>query len=134
MQKDSFAKKILPLFFLFVIVNTVILIWQKQLQGIKIDALVVFYANLLLFAISVFGVAVHMKAYNKKNPNLVVRSVMSLMLLKFFVLAATVFIYLFVAGSNRSVYAVFVGMFLYIIYTILEVRIALKMNDQDGSN
>lgn len=64
------------------------------------------------------------------NPNAVIRGVMAGTFLKLFVLAAATLIYLFNAGEDRSVNAVFVGMGLYIIYTWLEVRISLRMNQK----
>ena len=67
------------------------------------------------------------KNIHNPNPNAVIRGVMAGMFLKLFGLAAAAVIYLFAAGSNRSVYAVFAGMGLYIIYTWLEVRISLQL-------
>ncbi len=129
-ETNSFGKRMLPLFFLFVIVNSIVLFFQQRLDGYKIDSFVVFTANCLLFILSVLTLAMHSRALNKTNPNVFIRSVMGATMIKMLVLASAAMIYLFMAGNNRSVYAVFASMLLYIIYMVLEIRIALKLNQK----
>jgi hypothetical protein len=129
-ETDSFAKKMLPLFFLFIIVNSIILVFQQRLESFKIDPFVVFTANCLLFVLSVLTLAMHVRALNKTNPNVFIRSVMGATMIKMLVLASSAMIYLFMEGKNRSVYGVFTSMLLYIIYMVLEIRIALKLNQK----
>ncbi len=131
MQQDtSFPRKILPLFLVFVIVNSAVLALQAQLNERKIDALVVFTSNCLLFALAVLTLLMFRRAMNNTNPNVFFRSVMGATMIKLLVLGSAALIYLFMAGHNRSVYAIFVGMFLYIVYTVIEIRIALKLNQK----
>ena len=129
-ENDSFAKKMLPLFFLFIIVNSVVLVFQQRLESFKIDPFVVFTANCLLFVLSVLTLAMHVRALNKTNPNVFIRSVMGATMIKMLVLASSAMIYLFMVGKNRSVYGVFTSVLLYIIYMVLEIRIALKLNQK----
>jgi cobalamin biosynthesis protein CobD/CbiB len=75
----------------------------------------------------------HEKAINQKNANAMVTSVMGATLLKLLVLASAAFIYLFLKKSANVTYTLFIVMFMYIIYTALEVRTALKMNDKNGN-
>jgi len=134
MQQPSFARKVLPLFFVFVVVNSFVLYFQQELNDKKIDALVVFTANCLLFVLSALSLAMHIQSMNKKSPNTSVRGIMAVTLIKLMVLGGAAMMYLVIAGSNRSLYAVFVGMFLYLVYTFLEVWIASKNNqDNNGS-
>lgn len=128
MQPPFFGRKIIPLFIVFIIVNSMVLYFQQKLEHLKIDPLVVFTANCLLFVLSTLSLAMHTKTADKKNPNAAIRSVMAVTFIKLMVLAASAIIYLLVAGEKRSVYGVFVGMLLYIIYTFLEVRIAIKQH------
>jgi len=134
MQK-SFSKKIIPLFALFVIVNALLLWYQKELPAYHIDVMVVFAANALLFILSVLSLMMHTKAIDKKNPNAAIRGVMGATVLKLFVLAAAALVYLFLSDKNRSLNAIFAGMILYVLYTFIEVRIASKTNqDSNGGN
>ena len=129
-QSPSFAKKVMPLFLLFIIINSAVLIFEQRLYYIKVDPFVVFTANCLLFVLSVLTLVLHIRAFNKSNPNVFVRSVMLSTMIKLFVLAAAALVYLFMAGSKRSVYGVFASMLLYIVYMFIEIRIALKLNQK----
>ena len=126
-QNDSFFKKIAPLFIFFILVNCSLLAMSNWLQNYNINADVVIAANCILFLISSINIAMQKKALENKNPNAVVRSVMGGTLLKLMVISFTILIYLFMAGSKRNSYGIFCGMILYLVYTVIEVRIATKM-------
>ena len=134
-MEKSFPKKIMPLFFLFVVVNAVLLWYQKSLPFYHIDVMVVFAANSLLFVLSVLSLMMHTKAIDKKNPNAAIRGVLGATVLTLCVLAAAALIYLFITDKSRSLNAIFIGMVLYVFYTFIEVRIASKTNqDSNGGN
>ena len=118
---------VLPLMIAFVIITVFSLGFRVALETGKVNVNVVLGANLILFLFSMFNIYFQSKNIHNPNPNAVIRGVMAGMFLKLFGLAAAAVIYLFAAGSNRSVYAVFAGMGLYIIYTWLEVRISLQL-------
>lgn len=132
-QQQSFSKKMLPLFFAFVLVNSLVLFYQKELDQNKIDALVVFTANGLLFILSVLSLAMHTKPVDKKNPHAAVRGIMLATLVKLMVLCISAIVYLLAAGDNRSIRAIIAGMILYVIYTFIEVRIASKPNQNNNA-
>jgi hypothetical protein len=132
-QQTPFPKKMLPLFFAFVLVNSIVLYYQKELEQQKVDALVVYAANGLLFILSVLSLAMHTRSIDKKNPNAAIRGVMAATLLKLLVLSIAALVYLFLAGNNRSLPAIFAGMILYVIYTFIEVRIASKPNQNNNA-
>ena len=94
----------------------------------QIDVWVVFAANCILFVISLLSLALHIQATHKKTPMASVSNVMLVTLMKLLVLGGAAILYLVLAGPGRSVYAVFVGMVLYLIYTFIEVSIAAKIN------
>ena len=118
---------VLPLMIAFVIITVFSLGFRVALETGKVNVNVVLGANLILFLFSMLNIYFQSKNIHNPNPNAVIRGVMAGMFLKLFGLAAAAVIYLFAAGSNRSVYAVFAGMGLYIIYTWLEVRISLQL-------
>ncbi|HEX3024073.1 MAG TPA: 7 transmembrane receptor [Chitinophagaceae bacterium] len=99
----------------------------------KIDPFVVFTANGLLFILSVLSLAMHIKPVDKKNPHAAVRGVMAATLLKLMVLGISAMVYLFAAGENRSIKAIFAGMILYVVYTFIEVSIASKHNQNNNA-
>lgn len=132
--KQSFVKKIMPLFVVFIIVNCAVLIFHSQLQKININADVVIGANCILFFISTLSIALHKNACDKKNPNAIVRTMMLASLFKLMIAAFSIVIYIFIAREKRNSYGVFCGLGLYIIYTFIEVRIAGKMRNENGKN
>lgn len=133
-SSNTFLKKALPFIYLFITLNTICLLFGKKLDAIKIDHLVVIGANILLFLISIITLTMHLKAVKNANPNVFSRSIMGGMIIKLFGLGAGLVIYLIQAGKNISVYAIFVSMFLYVLYTFLEVKIALQLNQKPNAN
>lgn len=94
----------------------------------KIDHTVLIYGNLLLFIITLIACYIYARALASDNAHAFVRSVMMVSFLKLMTIAISVFIYLIAAGESRSIYAVVVSMLFYIIYTVLEVGGAMKIN------
>ena len=130
-------KKIfVPLGLVFVVVNLLALMFGSILKAWKIDPYVVAGANILLFLISTYNALQHLKAMAQTNPHAMVRGVMGSTVLKLFVLGTAAFIYLYQAGETKNINGLFFSMGLYILYTWLDVRIALKGNPvkKDGSN
>jgi hypothetical protein len=135
MDKQIRLKLILAPFLFFVVVNCTSLSLGRWLDGNHIDSLVLIYANGLLFALTVVALFMNIKALANKNPHVFVRSVMAGTFIKLMAILAAVMIYVVAAGKNRSIGAVLVGMALYIVYTVFEVRASLQLNRvKDGSN
>ena len=130
-------KKIyLPLVLVFVVVNLLALLFGSVLKNWNIDPWVVAGANVLLFLISIYNASQHLKVMAQNNAHAMVRGVMGSTVLKLFVLGTAAFVYLYNAAENRNVNGLFISMGLYILYTWLDVRIALKGNPvkNNGSN
>lgn len=121
-------KLFLPLVVLMLLVNVLAVMLNSSLQQKQIDGLVVVCANTLLFIICASSLYMQVKSMNNSNPHAMVRGVMGSVVLKLFVLGTAAFIYLYAAGENKSVNALFISMGLYIVYTWLEVRIAMRLN------
>ena len=118
----------IPLFLLFVLLNSAILILAKSLDKIHIDHIVLLVVNMILFSLSALSLLMHQKAASNKNPNVFVRSIMLATVLKLLVIIIGVVLYVYTSGETRSNYAIYVGMLLYIFYTIVEVKGALILN------
>jgi len=133
MNTKNLSKAILPLFILFIVIDSFILYSHSYFTSTLIDLMAIFVCNCLLFVLSVLSLVMHEKAIQQKNANAMVRSVMGATLLKLFVLATAAFIYLFLKKSANVTYTLFIVMFMYILYTGMEVRTALKRNDNNGN-
>ncbi len=131
MTKFKLNNTYLPLVFIFVSVNALCVIFNDKLDAKDINHLVVQGANLLIFILMFVSAYLHFKALHKANPHAFLRSVLSATVIKLFAIAGAVFIYLLAAGEQRSVYAVLVGMVLYIVYSIVELRGIFRLNKQN---
>ena len=131
---NSLSKTIMPLFFVFVIVNCIAILLKQQLEKLQINTDVVIAANCILFLVSSITIALHKQASEKENPNAIVRSMMLASLIKLMVVAFSVVIYVYIAGPKRNAYGIFCGMGLYIVYTFLEVKTASKLKNSNGKN
>ncbi len=133
MTKVKLSNTYLPLIFIFVFVNALCVIFNNKLDEWHINHFVVQAANLLLFLLMFGSAYLHIKAFYKPNPHAFLRSVLGATVLKLFVIAGAAFIYLLVAGENKSIYAVLSGLVLYIVYTVVEMRGIIKMNKQENN-
>ncbi len=135
-MNDRKKKKIfIPLFIFFIIINVGCFSVKDWLDAKGIDHFVLIGANAILFLLAVMSIYLLIRSMNNPNPNVFVRSVSAAVFIKLIVIAAAVIIYLSAAGENKSFYAVLAAMGLYVIYTIIEVRGALRLNrKKDGDS
>jgi hypothetical protein len=134
MQQKQKGKLFVPLFILFAFVNLAFTVWAKKWQAINVNHEVVLVGNILLFALAVVTLAMHAKASKNKNPNVLVRSIMGAMLIKMMVMGITTVIYLVAAKQQRNVPGIGIVMGLYLIYLIIEVKVALQLNKKQSTD
>lgn len=115
---------------LHTLVLIIVIIYKAAMQAKHINYTVVLAGNALLLLVGILILRIYAAALKNQNPNFFIRAVMGGVLIKLMVLGLGAFIYLLAAGANRSVNAIFVIMFLYIIYTYLEVKFALQLNKE----
>jgi len=127
-MQHNYVKLLFPTLLLFVTVTLIFMVAANFWESIGVDHWVVVVSNLLLYIISAITISMHLKAMNNPNPNVFTRSVMGGTVMKLFVLGVAVMIYLVIAGSKKNVYSIFIGMFLYMIYTAFDVKAALQLN------
>ena len=130
MNKIEFRKFVLPSIFFFLLVNCFSNLFSKWLDAKSIDHHVVFCGNLILFILSLLTAYIHFKAASNENPHVFVRGVTLASFIKLMVIAVSVLIYFLIFKKEASAYAVAVCMLLYIIYTVIDVSSATKINRQ----
>lgn len=130
MKKFRLQRNYINLLLLFVIINTVCLFYRNGAIHLSffVDVYVVVIANLILFLLALLGSYRHGKALENKNPNVFIRSIMGMTVLKFFVLVAAALVYVFTAKQSRNVPAILISLVLYILYAVMEVAAAYNMN------
>ena len=110
----------------FIILNAVLISSRVFLEKKGIDQGVVIMGNLLLFVVSVIAFILTRKSIDAPNPHTFVRAVYTGFIIKFFLVVIAAFIY-FQSVEQVSKPALFAVMFLYLVYTFLEVSSLLRL-------
>ncbi|SEA44563.1 hypothetical protein SAMN05192529_11921 [Arachidicoccus rhizosphaerae] len=136
MNKFRLQRNYINLLLLFLIVNVFCLLYRDGSIHLSfyLDVYVVVIANLLLFLLALLGSYRHAKALEDKNPNVFIRSIMGMTVLKFFVLVAAALIYVFTAKENRNLPGILIALGLYILYAVLEVSAAYRLNKNKSNS
>ena len=122
-------KNLSGLFLLFGIVMLICFGLKDELLKWKIDYKVVVAGNALLFILSVVSILLHTRALTNPNPNVFVRSVMLSNVMKILVITAAAVIYVVTTGKEKaSTNAIFAVLFLYIVYSWIEKRAAIRLS------
>lgn len=121
-------KAVLPLVILFIVLNGLFVGGSALFSrwGINRDILII--ANIVLFLISLISFFIQKKGLATKNPHAFVRGVMGSMLIRMSIAVAAFVFYLMMAGKEVDKGAVFICMFLYILYLVVEVALMMKLN------
>ena len=126
-------RQIFPLVFLFIILNTFLLTAASFFEKHGIDRDVLIIANTLLFLTNFIAFFLQRKALQNKNPNVFVRSMMGSMMIKMVVLLGAFLFYVIVFGKTVNKPAIYISLFLYVLYLAVEVMIVMKLNKQKNA-
>jgi len=130
MQAKSLKRSIRPLVLLFIITTALLLAGRSRLERWNIDQQVLIVGNLILFAVTILSFYFYARSFRSKNPYAITRMMYGSVLLRMFVCLLAVFIYAGTMGSALNKGAIFGCLFLYFIYTGVEVAILMKMSKQ----
>lgn len=127
MMSGKFLKQLIPVFLVFILFHLLATILKNRLMLHGINNIIVMKANLLLLVLSVLTFSLHHKALHHSNPNVFVRSVMGGMMIKMFVCAAAVLMYVLLNKESYSKNSLLLSMVLYLVYLGTEVFILTKL-------
>ena len=123
-----FGKMLLPIFIIFIILTVLILTSGNFLVKYNVDKSVLLGANLLFLVVSILVFFMQKNAMQNKNPNVFVRSVIAGMMIKMFSTVIAVLAYVVSVGQGYNKKAVFISLFMYLIYLGAEVMAISKVN------
>ncbi len=121
-------KRVFPLIIVFLFLTVLIFVAYFLYADKRIDFLVVMGSNCLFFLVSLFVFRMQFMAMQNSNPNVFIRSVMGGMIIKVFACVIAVIGYYFLSRTAFNKPAVYIGMIIYIIYLVVEVRTIMKLN------
>ncbi len=127
MRKIKIDRNYIYILIWFVLTSVICLQLKIKQTDHKIDYDVVEGANVIFFVLALISCFLHLRSAANANSQAFARTIMGTMMLKMFVTAIAALIYLFLARQGRNLPAIFIGLGLYIVYAILEVRGSLKM-------
>lgn len=123
-----FGKMLLPLLIIFIVLTIFITsatnLWQKY----NIDKNVLLGANFLFMGTGLLVFFMQKNALTNKNPNVFIRSVIAGMMIKMFSTVLAVLAYVVLVGPTYNKQAVFISLFMYLIYLAAEVIAISKVN------
>lgn len=119
-----------PLVLIFIVTNALFLTSRARLSQWDIDVDVLIIGNLVLFAATAVSFFLFTRQLNTKNAQAIVRTVYGGVLSKMMICLVAVFVYISIAGKGVNKGGVFGSMFLYMLYTTLEVITLMKLSKQ----
>jgi len=124
-QKNKIA---LPLIIVYCISTAFVVLGKKWLVQWGVDPTVVIIGNLLLFLVSVTSLLLYQRAMLHPTTNGFLRNTYSGLFLKLLICIFAVMIYALVSKEHVNKPALFACIFLYFLYTVLEMRSLLHWN------
>ncbi len=125
-------KHLAPISFVFISFAIVVILLSGFLTHNHIDSTVLLCANGFFYFISILSLLIQLKGLHNKNPNVFIRSVMASMMLKMFLCITLTILYVILSGDSFNKRAVFISLFLYLIYLAVEVYTSMMMNKKSN--
>jgi hypothetical protein len=126
-MKQNKLKPLRPLFLLFIVFTGLFVAGKNLLAKWSISQDVVIAGNLLMLIITLVSYFILLRGLKSPNPHAFVRSVYGSFIIKFFVIAITAFIYIMISQKNVNKGGLIISMFIYLIYTFIEVSVLTKL-------
>lgn len=123
-----FGKMLLPVFIIFLLLSIFIFSANSLWVKYNVDKNVLMGANLLFLVTGLLVFFMQKNALQNKNPNVFVRSVIAGMMIKMFSTVLAVLAYVLTVGQGYNKKAVFIALFMYLIYLAAEVKAISKVN------
>jgi hypothetical protein len=123
----TLKKTLTPLVLIFIFINSFILLSKNFLISHGFDNELLLIGNFLLFSISIAAMLIQLRGVKSTNPNVFVRSVYVVMIIKLFIVAIVLTTYILLNNRIINKPAIFTLMSLYVVYTVLEVSGLMKL-------
>ena len=131
MTAKSAGHSFMPLLIVFFLTGLLFVLGRKWLESRNLDVTVLMIGNLVLFAATALSFYLYNKSIQSKNAYGIVRMIYGSVLARMLVCLVAVFVYLGFSGKNINKEAIFGCMFLYVVYSVIEVSALLKLSKQN---
>ena len=130
MNTNSMFKTLMPVFIIFVIVSLICLFLPQPLTAWSIDANVLLAGNIILLIATLISFMFYRKSLSNNHAPFFMRMIYSAMFTKMMICMASAFVYIVTYKKNVSKGAIFACMFLYFVYTFVELTVVLKLSKE----
>jgi hypothetical protein len=122
------AGRFLPIILIFLIVTVVTVVFPSFLENRGIDPDVLLIGNMVLVSATALSFVFYLRSLNNNHAPFFIRMIYSAMFTKMMICLVTAFIYIVTYQKNVSKGAIFACMFLYFVYTFIELAVILKLS------
>jgi hypothetical protein len=129
-MKQTKLAPLRPALILFIILTALFISAKSFFGRYNIDQDVLIAGNMLLAIVTVLSYLMLLRGIRSTNPHSFVRAMYLSFIVKFFIIVAAAGIYVVIAGSEVNKAALIICMFLYLVYTFIEVSVLTKLMKQ----
>ena len=130
MENKNFIRAFLPVLLTFIITNAFFLTSGSLATRRHIDIDTVLIGNLVLFVATGVSFFLYYKALRNNNVQAFLRMIYGGMFLKMMICLFSTFLYIMIAGKAVNKGAIIICLFLYLVYSFIEVILLLKQSKQ----
>jgi hypothetical protein len=118
---------LLPVLLFFIIVNSFAIVFRGRLLAWGFDREVLIIGNLLIFCLTLLSFWILYKGFRATTTPAFLRSVYGSFILKLLVVAGVMLTYVSLTKTSVNRPSIYACMFLYLIYTFIEVNLLMKL-------
>lgn len=118
---------LLPFVLLFVLLNAFFITGKSFLLKRDIDQEVLIVGNLVLCAATLLSFWISVRSHRVNTGSSAVRGLYGSFMAKFFLIAVSAFVYIIMAREHVNKNGLFILAGLYIVYTVMEVRLLTRL-------
>jgi hypothetical protein len=133
MIKKRAFKYPLPLIVIYCITTALFILFKGKLASWGVDQQVVMIGNMILFIVSLLSLFLYQRAMVHPNTTGFLKNTYSGLFLKLLTCVFAIMLYIFLARDHVNKPGIFACIFLYFLYTLLEMRSLMQWN-KDRTN
>ena len=133
-NKISTKKLYLPVILFFIIINGALILLGPRLQKTGFDTTVALVGDLVLFAATLFSLFLYQRALTHTSTHGFLRNTYTGLIAKLVICLVAVGIYAMMAGPAINKLGIFACVFLYVVYSIIEMRSLMRWNKERTKN
>lgn len=130
MTNKPFLRAFLPVLLIFIITNALLLSMGSVASKWNINMDIVITGNLILFIATGISFFFYFKALHNNNVQAFLRMIYGGMFVKMMICLFSAFLYIMVVGRTVNKGGIIACLFLYLVYSFVEILLLLKQSKQ----